>query len=211
VRRATELQPAFVQGRCRLGFLLNIVGRHDEADEAFEAAHQLDPIAAYPLAMAACAKMCARQLEQAEAASDQASSFDREHTLALWCSGVVKVATGKFDEGIAALDRAARLSRRRGFFLGVLGWGLAAAGRQPEARAVLDELRRRPPPAPAVVPEAWILAALGEEEAAWEVLRRAAEESQAMLYLAGMPSFDPLRTDPRMAALLERLGLSRLP
>ena len=68
------------------------------------------------------------------------------------------------------------------------------AGRQDEARA---ELRARPDDAPTVVSEAWLLAALGETEAAFDVLARAEDERQAFLYYAGFPGFDPLRGDPR--------------
>ena len=49
--------------------------------------------------------------------------------------------------------------------------------------------------------------ALGEIDAAFEVLERAEEECQANLYFTGLPVFDPLRGDPRFTALLQRLGL----
>ena len=60
---------------------------------------------------------------------------------------------------------------------------------------------------PTVVSEAWLLGALGEIDAAFEVLERAEEECQANLYFTGLPVFDPLRGDPRFTALLQRLGL----
>jgi hypothetical protein len=82
----------------------------------------------------------------------------------------------------------------------MLGWALATAGQVAEARAVLQELRSRPAPAPTVVSEAWLLAALGESDAAFGVLERALAECQAALELAGLPGFDPLRDDPRFSA-----------
>lgn len=90
----------------------------------------------------------------------------------------------------------------------MLGWALATAGRRDEARDVLAEIRARPAPAPAIVPEGWLLAALGETEAAWEALERAEKEGAAALALTGLPGFDLLRGDPRFAALQERLGLT---
>ena len=53
----------------------------------------------------------------------------------------------------------------RGALPRTLGWALATAGRKGEARTILEELRARPPAAPAVVSEAWLLGALGEVDA----------------------------------------------
>ena len=65
----------------------------------------------------------------------------------------------------------------------------------------------RPMPAPTVVSEVWLLAALGDMNAAFDVLARAEDERQPYLPFTGLPGFDPLRADPRFGALLERLGL----
>jgi Flp pilus assembly protein TadD len=207
LRRAIELQPTFVQGHCWLGFLLSVQRRFDEAERSYASGRELDPLAAYPYAMTACGYLTAGRPEDADSFIEQALVFDRENSLALWCSGIAKVETGRFDEGVAALEKAVQHSRRGGFILGVLGWGLAAAGRCEEAEAVLEELRSRPKPAPTVVPEAWIYAALRDVEGAFKVFARAEEEIQALLYFAGMPPFDPLRTDPRFKELLDRVGL----
>jgi hypothetical protein len=89
-----------------------------------------------------------------------------------------------------------------------LGRDVAVKGRMGEARTILAELRARPPAAPAVVSEAWLLGALGEVDAAFEVVARAEEECLAYLYFTGLPGFDSLRGDARFAALEERLGLA---
>jgi len=211
LRRAIEIQSSFVQAHCWLGFLSSVHSRHGEAERAFETGRELDPLAAFPYAMSACGRLTVGRPKEADDPAEQAILFDRENTLALWCSGMAKVAQGKFEEGIAALKAAAGHARRGGYMLGIFGWGLAAAGRRAEAEEVLEELRSRPEPAPTVVPEAWILAALGDIEGAWEILDRAAEESQAILFFAGMSPFDPLRSDPRFAEMLDRLGLPPSP
>jgi hypothetical protein len=99
------------------------------------------------------------------------------------------------------------VSHRAPFFLGILGWALATAGRKDEARSVLDELRARPSESPTSVSEAWLLGALGEMDDAFAMLARAEDEYQGMVSYTGLPGFDPLRADPRFAALLERLQL----
>ena len=127
---------------------------------------------------------------------------------ALENAGIARVALGRFEEGIAAFEHVVALSHRAPHFVGELGWARATAGRVDEARAILAELRARPAGDLAVVSEAWLLGALGEIEAAFDVLARAEEQCQAYAYFTGLPGFDPLRTDPRWAELLQRLGLT---
>jgi hypothetical protein len=61
------------------------------------------------------------------------------------------------------------------------------------------------------VPEAWVLAALGETDAAFARLEQAEAEYQAFSYFTGLPAFDPLRSDTRFAAFVSRLGLPFVP
>ena len=157
--------------------------------------------------MTGAALLLAGRAAEADSYFNQALTFEKENTLALWGSGLALVAEGRDADGVAMLERAATPSHRAGFIGGALGWALAKAGRIDEARGVLDKLRARPEPAPAVVSEAWLLAVLGERDAAFRVLERAETECQAFLGLIGLPGFDSLRADPRFAPLVERLGL----
>jgi tetratricopeptide (TPR) repeat protein len=173
----------------------------------FERAREADPLAAFPYAITGAGLLAARRPQESERYFEDAFSFEKENGLALWGAGVAKVALGRVEDGIATLEKGVAVSRRGGFFLGLLGWALAVAGRRDEARKFLEELRGRPAPAPTVVTEAWLLAAMGEKDSAFEVLARAEEESQAFLCYTGMPGFDPLRPDSRFEALLKRLGI----
>ena len=82
-------------------------------------------------------------------------------------------------------------------FLGVLGWALAMAGRTADARALLAELQTRPPDAPALVSEAWLLGALGQIDEAFDVLARAEAELTPPPLLQ---RFSCLRSAPRGSA-----------
>lgn len=62
---------------------------------------------------------------------------------------------------------------------------------------------------PTLVSEGWILAALGDRDAAFAVFDRAAAESQALVAFVGLPPFDAVRDDPRFGALLTKLALQR--
>jgi tetratricopeptide (TPR) repeat protein len=151
--------------------------------------------------------LAARRPEEAGPFLDQALAFDQDNILALWVSGAAQTARGLFDPGIARLERAVALSNRGAFIHGTLGWALASAGKTEDANAVLAALRARPAPATTALPEAWMLAALGDREGAWQVLDRACDEKQLLVSFTGLPGFDTLRADPRFGALLARMGL----
>jgi tetratricopeptide (TPR) repeat protein len=152
--------------------------------------------------------LAAGRVADAERHLDEALAFEAGNILALWTSGLALTALGRHAEGIARLEAALTPPSRGSFVHGVLGWALATAGRRDEARDVLAEMRARSAPAPAIVSEGWLLAALGETNAAWEALEHAEKEGAAALALTGLPGFDPLRADPRFAALRKRLGLT---
>ena len=88
---------------------------------------------------------------------------------------------------------------------------LARAGRHREARALRDELRRISKPRD---PEPFRLATihigLGETDLAFAWLEKALEARDWQMALLNVePAFDDLRSDPRFAALVERVGLPR--
>lgn len=86
---------------------------------------------------------------------------------------------------------------------------LAAAGRADEARARLRELEAEAEQRYVRAEElAQARAALGDTDAAFRWLERAfRERSAGLLFLNAWPAYDPLRSDPRFAGLLERVGL----
>ena len=210
-RRAIELQPDHVLALASFGIVLSTRQRLDEALPFLERARQADPLSSFPYALTGKSFLNCGKPQEALRYLEDALSFDKEDATALDSAGMAQVALGRHDEGIATLEFVVAISHREAHFLGTLGWALATAGRTNEARTILGELRARPPAAPPVVSEAWLLGALGEVDAAFEVVARAEEEYLAFLYFTGHPGFDPLRADPRFGALLERLGLPSTP
>jgi tetratricopeptide (TPR) repeat protein len=116
---------------------------------------------------------------------------------------------GLFDEAIAAYRTALELSGGASSMMGWLGLCLAVAGHTDEARTMLDQLLERA--AKSYVPPtsfAWIHLGLGEIDSAFEWLDRAVEgRDQFMMPIKGYSFFDPIRSDPRFAALLRRMRL----
>jgi TolB-like protein/Flp pilus assembly protein TadD len=207
VRRAVELQPTHVPSLGLLGMCLSIQQRPDEAEPVFERARKADPLASFPYMLTALGLLSVGRPREAHRYAEQALIFEKDDASALNCSSLANVALGRFEEGIAAAQRAVALSHGGPYMVGLLGWALATAGRKDEARALLEELRARPAGAPAVVSEGWLLGALGEIDAAFEVFARAEDEYQGWLVCTRLPGFDPFRNDPRFTAMLSRLGL----
>jgi TolB-like protein/Tfp pilus assembly protein PilF len=204
-RRAIELDPSHVQVRGIYGICLSARHRLDEALVSFQRARELDPLAPFPYAITGLGLLAGQRVEESIRYFDDALSFEKENSLALWGSGMANVALGRYENGIALLEQAVTRTRRTGYVLGILGWAMATASRIEEGSAILAELRARPEPAPTVASEAWLLAALGDADGAFEVLGRAEDERQPFLPFTGLPGFDPLRTDARFAAFLERM------
>jgi serine/threonine-protein kinase len=207
VRRAIEIQPSHVPSLGLRGMCLSLHQRPDEAEPFFERARQVDPLASFPYMLTALGLLTARKPGEAHGYAEQALTFEKDDASALFCSSLANVALGRFEEGIAAAEHGVSVAHRGGDFLGLLGWALASAGRTDEARTLLEELRGRPAEAPQIVSEGWLLGALGEIDAAFEVFARAEEQHQLWLYYSGLPGFDVVRTDSRFAPLLSRLGL----
>jgi TolB-like protein/Tfp pilus assembly protein PilF len=210
-RRALELQPDHVLALGSFAISLCARQRLDEALPLFERAREADPLASFPYMLAGWGLLVSGRPEEGLRHLEDALTFEKEDASAIAASCMANVALGRLDEAIAAGEHGVAVAHRAPFFLGVLGWALAAAGRKDEARKVLEELRARPAGSPTAVSEAWLLGALGQIDDAFDVLSRAEEEHQGLLCYTGVPGFDPLRSDPRFGALLERLGLPSSP
>jgi TolB-like protein/Flp pilus assembly protein TadD len=207
-RRAIELQPDYVLGLASYG--LTLCGRQkvDEGLRLLERARQCDPLASFPYTLTGWALLESGRPDEAVRYLEDALTFEKDDASAISAACTAYIATGRFEEGIAAGERGVAVTHRAPYFIGTLGWALATVGRNEEARALLAELRARPSDSPVAVAEAWLLGALGESDEAFAVLARAEEEHQGLLCYTGQPGFDALRSDPRFAALMSRLGLS---
>jgi TolB-like protein len=205
--RSLLMEPNNSRALGTYGIINCILGRIDEAAALFDRSREADPLAAYPYAMTGGGLAILRRPDEAQPFFEQAFTFDKDQTLALWTYCETCIALKRFDDGIAAAERAVTTSQRAGFLLAVLGCALASAGRTAEATAVLVELRSRPPGSNTLVHEACLLGILGDKDAAFDMLSRAADELAPMACYVGLPSFDSLRDDPRFKDMLKRMNL----
>jgi TolB-like protein/Flp pilus assembly protein TadD len=200
--QATAIAPAHVAARCWLGVFYWLRGRIDEARTALEHARELDPLGPYPYNMAALCLLHAGKIEEANRLLEEALVLDEDNSLALWLSGLAHAAVGELDVALSRIERAHNPAQRGGFISGVLGWALAVAGRPEDARRILDNLRARPPASPTVVSESWLLASLGEIDAAFQALDAVARDRNLILLFPGLPGFDAMRSDTRFSCFV---------
>ena len=111
------------------------------------------------------------------------------------------------EKAIAGHRRAVELAPGAEHLLAWLGFALGVCGRKAEARAVLEQFQRSER---YILPTsvAHVHLGLGEIDAAFEWFDRAVEErDQNMMPILSYAHFDPLRADPRFAALLRKMNL----
>ncbi len=114
-----------------------------------------------------------------------------------------------YNEALTEVNRALTLDADTRT-IAIIGYVYASAGRRDEARKVLgqlEELSKRKYVPPFFV--AIIYVGLGEKDRAFEWLEKAYQERNPNLVnLKVQPKFDAIRSDPRYADLLRRVGLS---
>jgi tetratricopeptide (TPR) repeat protein len=123
--------------------------------------------------------------------------------------GMVHMAENRHAEALAALD-VTDPQRQRPDAQALRGVVYGRMGRTDDARAILrelDEMQRAQRPV-TDFHRATVYIAMGDHERALDLLESAVRSRGfQMRLLKVMPTFDPLRSEPRFQALLKRVGL----
>lgn len=185
------------------GLLFAASNRLDEAaaelDESIRMAREDMPFVHY---LSASVAFFAGRDEDALNTLARLREWAPDYVLAIALVSRIRLHRGESDLAAESLDQFERVSSGTAFGLALRAVFDARVGRDAEARAAVERLRERVDyvPAPFV---ARVLAALGDIDAAFAELDRAAEDrSLPVLTFAVDPDFDPLRSDPRFDALL---------
>jgi predicted Zn-dependent protease len=130
----------------------------------------------------------------------------RSHYL-FW--GFALNANNQAADAVPVLEKALSLSQGSPAVAGVLVRAYAHAGRRGDALKLLAELKRRR--IAGYIPAAAFVNAylgLGDNEQAFVWIEAAVKEKSNMLqFVKTHPYFDPIRSDPRFADLVRRVGL----
>ncbi len=210
-RRAIEIKPSYPTAHH--WYALNCLapqGRFDEALGQMQRAREFDPLSPVITTSVGVAHYFAREYRRAIDAYYQAIEIDAHFVMAYFFLGLAHAALGAMDDAIARLEHAQRLVGDSAEVAAALGYVYAVAGRAGEAAALLGELearRQRAYVSPALISQVYV--GLGDRERALEALQEAARQRAAdLIWLRVRPVFDPLREDPRYAALVARIGLA---
>ncbi len=208
--RARKLNPAAPEVyRARAMTCLVPTSRLAEAEEEMERAVELDPLSPLTYSLLGKVLLWSRQFDRALAELDAALELKPDYAIAHWYRGAGLWFQGRVEEGVTWLQIAGRKIGANPAMVAEIGMGLGFLGRHAEARAALAEVEaagRERYVTP--IARAWVYLGLGELDSTFEWLERAVEERDPhILDLPCKPLYDPIRDDPRFAALLHKMRL----
>ena len=207
-KRSLKLNPNYATAHHWYALHLMAMGRFEEAAAEINSAQQIDPLSLSINVSTGLPFYWSRRYDEAIEQFRRTLELDLSFPLSHVLLGQAYVQKGMFDEAIAALSRARELDdtpRARA----ILGYTLGVAGRTEEAARILSELQELASHE-YVAPffRVLIYTALGEQEQALAWLEKAYEErSEWLVWLKVDPKLDSLRSDPRFADLVQRVGL----
>ena len=209
LQRAIELDPGYAPAYQIYALYLATVGRQQDALAAIRRALELDP--ASPILNAAVGRQLifARQWDRAIEQLQKTIELQPTFMAAYHRLGQAYGAKGMYVEAITALEKARELSNDNPFVLAALGHTYARADHRSKAEELTAKMTRLSAGRHVSSYDMAVLySGLGERDQAFAWLERAYEERDASLvYLKVESWFEPIRSDPRLAALARRIGL----
>ena len=209
LRRALELDPSAEDGHFRLGDLLLEIGRIHDALAVLEEGTRLDPLYPIQLSYKGWALAMLGRTEEAQATLRQALALDPENVTTNSVDQWVLDFAGKPAEAAAqarVVLSISRLPMRRGH----AAWTLAQGGASEEAAAILRSLEALPADTQGRA-TGLTFARLGLKDwpGALSALEGAVVREPQLLLGTSMVNraFDPIRSEPRFAAVIRKLNL----
>jgi DNA-binding winged helix-turn-helix (wHTH) protein/TolB-like protein/Flp pilus assembly protein TadD len=206
---AIEINPSNSDAHQQYGYYLMILGRFDDALGEMRRAQELDPLSLEKVASVGDVLYYERQYDQAIDQYQKALGMDPNSGFAHWALGNAYVNKGMIADAIAEYQKSIPLSGDSPDEPGSLACAYALSGNRRAAQAVIDDLKERSKRryiSPTII--AFIYSRLGDKDQAFMWLNKAYDGKDFLLvYLKIDPMFDPLRSDPRFAELIQRVRL----
>jgi len=207
--QALALNPAYTRGHTFYPFYLSSIGRSEEALEVAKGALDLDPASPAVSHSLAVQLYLARKFDRAIEQAHDTLEMDANFAISYAVLGEVYLSKGMYREGLSALEKYSALSRSGSASLALLGYSHARLGERKESLQVIEALKAASKQSfvPALF-VALVYAGLEDKDQAFTWLEKAYEERfNRLAYLKVEALWDPLRSDPRFADLLRRVGI----
>jgi TolB-like protein/Flp pilus assembly protein TadD len=206
-RRAIELNPSYAYAHDQFALGLAFQGRFDESIAASRRAAELDPLNPQIPIDAIFAPAWQGDYAAAREQARRAAEIDPTYFFPHSAYGWIDIEAGKVSEAIPYLEKAKAMGSPP-FVSAFLAYAYGATGDHARAQAELEDLEKLSLQG-SVTPFNLALFAIGQGDhgRAISYLEQAyASDSEWLGWLGRDRMFDPLRSDPRFAALMKKLG-----
>jgi TolB-like protein/Flp pilus assembly protein TadD len=205
-RRAIALNPSYAFAHDQFALGLALQGRLDESIAQSRRAAELDPLSPQVPIDAIFAYAWKGNYEGAQEQVRRAAELDPTFFFPVFAYGWIDIQAGKVEEAIPHFEKA-KAMESPAFVSAWLAYAYGAAGHRERATAELEEVKRLSLRGSVTAFNLALVAlGLGENERAVSYLEQAhASDSQLLGWLKGDRIFDPLRSNPRFAALMTKL------
>ena len=204
LRRAIELSPSLALAHQYLGLSFIKQGRLDEGLEESLKARELDPLSSSMARTVAMTYYLKRDYVRALELLRQANELGPPFSVTVEIG--IYIQNRSFDETLAELEKAKRERKNDPLLIYSTGVVYAAEGKRAEALQVIKELEEMS--GSGLDQAHWIAkiyATLNEKEQALTWLERGLAMGAIGAFYKDDPVWDPIRSDPRFSALVEKM------
>jgi TolB-like protein/Flp pilus assembly protein TadD/class 3 adenylate cyclase len=209
-KRAISLNPQSAQSYTLYTHYLAGMGRFDEANNQGRRALELDPLSVSTHWFLGWGAILAGRGDEAISQFSKAAELDPNNPWVRAFLGRAYLFDGMPQRGIEEMETAERLNPNDSYVLGYLGYGYAVTGRRADALKILqrlDEMEKRR--YVSRIARVYVYAGLGDKDKAFEWLEKAYQErSDSLAWFRFDPESKNLRSDPRFAALMRKIGFT---
>jgi TolB-like protein/Tfp pilus assembly protein PilF len=207
--QALALNPAYTRAHTFYPFYLSSIGRSEEALEVARRALDLDPSSPAVSHSLAVQLYLARKFDCAIEQVHETLEMESNFAISYAVLGEAYLSKEMYREGLSALENYSALSRKSAASLALLGYAHARSGERDKSLQMIDKLEASSKQS--FVPAffvALVYAGLEDKDQAFTWLEKAREERfNRLAYLKIDALWDPIRSDPRFADLLRRVGI----
>jgi len=208
-RKAIALEPSSSIAHHAFGLMLLNVGRTDDAIRETNIGARLDPLAKSAASAAALALVFARRFPAAIAGARRLMAIDSTYPLAFSPLAMAYLFSGHADSAVLVLERSKQLGAFGPPQEITLLLAYAAAGRWADAVRIRAELQRPGADVSGGSDAAFADYVFGNREPLVQLLLTERGQRRWSAYLFGCnPLFDPLWSDARVRAALQRLTIA---